>query len=226
MRIGFILFDGFTNLDFSGPYEVLARLPGVEVALIAKKTPYVQSDLGLRLIPNATFITQSKLDILVVPGGPGVNKVLCDREILSFVEQVSSTAKYVTSVCTGALILGAAGLLKGRRATTHWMARDFLASFGAEVVAQRVVIDGHIITAAGVSAGIDFAFMLAEKISDRITVERIQLWLEYDPDPPLNAGSPQQAGAEMVAAVKANFLHISQERAIAVAQAVERLSSS
>jgi cyclohexyl-isocyanide hydratase len=224
LRIGFLIFEGLTNLDLAGPYEVLARLPEASTFLIGKTASPVRTDTGLMLMPDKTFENAPPLDVLVVPGGPGVNQLLGDQETLLYIKESSLKAQYTTSVCTGALALGAAGLLKGRKATTHWMARDFLSSFGAQAVADRVVIDGNIITAAGVSSGIDFAFILAEKISDRITAERIQLFLEYNPAPPLNAGSPEHAGKDVVAAVQAASLHMFQERSAAIAQAVERLS--
>jgi cyclohexyl-isocyanide hydratase len=223
VHIGFLVFDGLTNLDLAGPYEVLARLPEASTFLVAKTVLPVRSDVGLMLTPDTTFENASAADVLVVPGGPGVNRLLDDQETLSYIKHASHEAKYITSVCTGALVLGAAGLLKGRKATTHWMAREFLASFGATPVVDRVVVDGPIITGGGVTAGIDFALELAMRIAGRATAEQIQLSLEYNPQPPLDAGSPERAGEDIVMAVRSYSSEMVHERACAVAKATARL---
>jgi len=223
MHIGFLVFDGLTNLDLAGPYEVLARIPGARPFLVGKTATPVRSNLGFILTPDKTFENAPPLDILVVPGGSGVNDLLDDQETLSYIEKSSHEAKYVTSVCTGSLILGAAGLLKGRRATTHWMARDLLISFGAEVLPDRVVVDGRIITGGGVTSGIDFAFELARRIAGREIAEQIQLTLEYNPKPPLDAGSPERAGEGIVMDVRACSRQMLHERRLAVIKAANRL---
>jgi len=201
-RIGFLLFPRFTQLDLTGPYEILSRLPGGELHLVAKTLDPVRSDRGLQIVPTATLAACPPLDLVCVPGGPGTNDTLTDEEILDFLRRTAVTARYVTSVCTGSLTLGAAGLLKGRRAACHWLARDFLRRFGAEPVAERVVIDGKFITGGGVTAGIDFALRVVEQLQGRETAEAIQLAVEYDPQPPFDTGSPERAPAALVALVR------------------------
>lgn len=223
MHIGFLVFDGLTNLDLAGPYEVLARLPKASPFLVGKTAMPVRSDVGVMVTPDKTFENAPPVDILVVPGGPDVNQVLDDPETLSYIKKASSEARYVTSVCTGALVLGAAGLLKGRKATTHWMAREFLASFGATPVIDRVVIDGPIITGAGVTAGIDFALVLAIEIVGRKKASEIQLFLEYNPKPPLDAGSPERAEEDIVMDIRKRSSQMLHERTLAVARAAARL---
>jgi cyclohexyl-isocyanide hydratase len=175
------------------------------------------------LVPDHTFADAPPVDILVVPGGPGVNQLLDDQVTLAYIRKASREAHYTTSVCTGALVLGAAGLLKGRKATTHWMAREFLASFGAEVVHERVVVDGTLVTGGGVTAGIDFALRLVMEIAGWEVAERIQLLLEYDPQPPLEAGSPESAGEQRIAEVREMSSNMLRERMLAVERAFSRL---
>jgi len=223
MKIGFLIFPGVTAMDFLGPHEVLGRLPQAVSYLIAKTSDPVQSDLGLTLTPHVTFGNTPAIDILVVPGGPGINHLLSDQETLAYIAGMADKVKYVAAVCTGALVLGAAGLLKGRQATTHWMSHHFLEMFGAKPVDERVVIDGKVITAGGVTSGIDLGLVLADIIAGRETAESIQLFLEYDPHPPFNAGSPKLAGQAVVAAAREEFSETLKQRTIAVSLAAGRL---
>ena len=198
-KIGFLLFPGMTQLDLTGPYEVLSRLPGAEIHLVWKDTAPVASDRGLAIVPTATFATCPTLDLICVPGGPGINDLLTDASVLDFVRYQAWGARYVTSVCTGALVLGAAGLLHGVKATTHWMSHGLLAEFGAIPVRARVVSDGRIITGGGVTAGIDFGLTLLAEIGGRALAEAVELGLEYDPQPPFGTGTPDRASPELVA---------------------------
>ncbi|MBV8168467.1 MAG: DJ-1/PfpI family protein [Alphaproteobacteria bacterium] len=201
-RIGFLLFPRLTQLDMTGPWEVLIKLPGAEPHLIWKTREPVMSEGGLAIVPTTTFAACPPLDLICVPGGSGVNALLTDRETLDFVRSMAAGARYVTSVCTGALVLGAAGLLKGKRATTHWMSHDMLRAFGAEPVEARVVIDGTLITGGGVTAGIDFGLTVAAEVAGTRTAEAIQLGIEYAPAPPFDAGSPATADPAVVALVR------------------------
>lgn len=190
---GFVLFPNLTQLDFTGPLQVLHRLPGATTHIIAKTMDPVPSDCGLSLVPTTTFADCPPLDLICVPGGFGVDQAMADDETVDFVRRQGLTATYVTSVCTGAFILGAAGLLKGKRATTHWAYHDMLALVGATPEKARVVRDGHTITGGGVTAGIDFALTVAAEIAGPALAQNIQLAIEYDPAPPFDCGSPQRA---------------------------------
>jgi cyclohexyl-isocyanide hydratase len=203
LSIGLLLFPNLTQLDLTGPYEVFSRLPDTKVFLIAETVAPVRTEWGLTIIPDATFDDAPDLDLLCVPGGWGVNAMLEDAALLSFVRDRGQRARYVTSVCSGALLLGAAGLLKGYRATTHWASHDLLAAFDAIPVHERVVIDRNRITGAGVSAGIDLALVIAAELYDQATSQEIQLAIEYDPAPPFTAGSPVHASRD----IRAAFLH-------------------
>ncbi len=222
-RIGLLLFPEITQLDMTGPYEVFTKFPGSEVHLIWKTLEPVVANGGMRILPTTTFAACPQLDLVCVPGGGGMNALLNDAETLAFLQKQAVSARYVTSVCTGALVLGAAGLLKGRRAATHWMSREMLSQFGAIPVAERVVIDGNVITGGGVTAGIDFALTVAADAFGPDLAKAIQLGIEYDPQPPFNAGSPEGAGAEIVEKARASAAVRQQERAVAVAQAARRL---
>jgi cyclohexyl-isocyanide hydratase len=180
-RLGFILFPRLTQLDLTGPYEILSRMPGTETHLVAKTLDPVRSDRGLQIVPTTTIAACPPLDLVCVPGGPGINDVLTDVAMLEFLRRTAAGARYVTSVCTGSLALAAAGLLKGKRAACHWMARESLRRFGAEPVAERVAVDGKLITGGGVTAGIDFALRVVEQLHGRDAAEMIQLLVEYDP---------------------------------------------
>jgi len=216
-NIGLLLFPRVQQLDLTGPYEVLASLPGTTMHLVARTPEPVTSATGLMLVPTVTFADCPALDVLCVPGGAGVNALLRDAATLDFVRQQAAGARYVTSVCTGALVLGAAGLLRGKRATTHWNSHDLLATFGAVPVRARVVRDGNLLTGGGVTAGIDFAFTLAAELAGQATAEAIQLELEYAPDPPFTAGTPDTAPPAVLDAVRAQGAGIRAEREALVA---------
>lgn len=191
-----LLFANLTQLDLTGPYEVFARLPRTKVSLIAETLMPVRTERGLTISPDVTFDSAPAIDIICVPGGPGVDAAMEDDVLLRFLQQRAKGARYVTSVCTGALVLGAAGLLNGYRATTHWLSRDMLRLFGAKPVDERVVIDRNRITGAGVTAGIDFGLTIAAELFGPKVAQQIQLSLEYSPVPPFDSGSPKTAPAE------------------------------
>lgn len=222
-RIGLLLFPDITQLDLTGPYEVFAKLAGAEVRLVWKTREPVRAGGGMRLIPDITFAECPQLDLICVPGGAGMNPLLTDAEMLGFLRTQAKGARWITSVCTGALVLGAAGLLRGRRATTHWMSHGLLAAFGAIPTQGRVVIDGNVITGGGVTAGIDFALAVAAEIAGAETAKAIQLGLEYDPHPPFDAGHPDRADVALVARVKASAEARQAEREAAVRQAAAAL---
>jgi len=200
MRIVFFLYEGLTTLDVIGPHDVLSRLPGVEAISVSKDGGAVNADTGvLGLTATHAMADVDTCDILVVPGGmAGTFAATEDAEILNWIRSVTADATWITSVCTGALILGAAGLLEGKKATTHWAAIDLLAGYGAEPTRERVVFDGNVVTGAGVSAGIDFALTLAAKIAGDDVAKALQLGIEYDPNPPFDCGSPDKASPELV----------------------------
>lgn len=193
LNIVFVLFDNVTQLDFTGPLQVLSRLPGAAIHIAHRDMQPITTDATLTLNPTTTFETCPQADVLCVPGGFGVDQAVADAALMAFVKRQAKGARYVTSVCTGAFVLGAAGLLSGKRATTHWAYHDALAIVGAVPVKARVVRDGNIITGGGVTAGIDFAFTLAAEIAGQDFAEAIQLGLEYDPQPPFDSGSPEGA---------------------------------
>lgn len=216
LRTGLLLFPRLTQLDMTGPFEVFTRIQGNAVHLLWKSLDPVHADSGLGLLPTTTFADCPRLDVICVPGGPGVLALMEDAEVLDFLRRTAETARYVTSVCTGSLVLGAAGLLKGRRAASHWMSRDFLRDFGAEPVAERVVVDGNVITGGGVTAGIDFALMIAAALRGEATAQEIQLSIEYDPEPPFHAGSPRTADPDLVARVTRRSESRQAERAAVI----------
>ncbi len=205
MNIGFILFPNLTQLDFTGPLQVLSRLPGARVHLVAGAMAPVATDTALTLNPTCVYSDCPPLDVLVVPGGFGVDDAINDAALMDFVRAQGATAKYVTSVCTGAFILGAAGFLNGRRATTHWAYHQDLPKVGAIPVKARVVRDGNVFTGGGVTAGVDFAFVLAAEIAGEGVAKAIQLGLEYDPAPPFAAGSPERAPESAIKAAQARY---------------------
>jgi transcriptional regulator GlxA family with amidase domain len=203
MRIAILIFDKLTALDAIGPYEVLSRLPGAELSFVAKEAGMKRADTG-RLGLNADLAI-SELpdpDLVLVPGGEGNRPLLADEEVLDWLRGAHEGSTWTTSVCTGSLLLGAAGILEGKRATSHWAFRDRLRDYGAEPVAERVVHDGKVITAAGVAAGIDMALSLAARDVGDEFAQAVQLGIEYDPQPPFDAGSPEKAPAEIVDAVR------------------------
>lgn len=200
ISVAFLLFPGVTQLDLTGPAQVLSRLGNVTLDLVWKDRQPVTTDAGFAILPTATFADVPRADILCVPGGIGVAGVMADDAAMAWVEGVGTAAAWVTSVCTGSLVLGAAGLLKGYRATTHWAWHHHLALFGAEPVKARMVIDRNRATGGGVTAGIDFAFALMAEVRGPDHARMVQLGLEYDPQPPFDSGSPERAGEAMVAA--------------------------
>lgn len=221
--IGFLVFPSITQLDMTGPHEVFARMPGSEIHLIWKTPEPVTAQGGLRLMPTTTLEACPQLDLVCVPGGPGMNALLNDEAVLAFLGRQAAGARYVTAVCTGSLVLGAAGLLKGKRATTHWTALDMLTAFGATPVAERTVIDGNLITGGGVTAGIDFALRVVAETAGEEVAKTIQLSIEYDPQPPFDAGSPASAGEAIIARQRQAGARIQAERETAVREAAARL---
>src|SRR5215475_1670613 len=204
-KIGFVIFPNLTQLDFTGPLQVLSRLPQSTVHIVAKSLEPVPSDCGLSLLPTHTFADCPPLDLLCVPGGGlGVIAAARDQETIDFVRSQAHQAKYVTSVCTGAFILGAAGILRGRRATTHWAFADLLPLVGATHEKARIVKDGNVITAGGVTSGIDFGLSIVAEIAGEETAKTIQLGIEYDPAPPFSCGHPDQAPAGITASLIAS----------------------
>ena len=193
MQIGFVIFPNLTQLDFTGPLQVLARLPGAIIHVVAKTLQPVVSDSVLMLMPTTTFADCPTLNLLCIPGGFGVDQAMEDEETMEFVRRQGAGANYVTSVCTGAFILGAAGLLRGKKATTHWAYHHLLPRVGAIPVKERVVRDGNRFTGGGVTAGIDFALTLMAEIAGPDIAQAVQLSLEYDPHPPFSSGSPRVA---------------------------------
>jgi len=205
-NVGFVIFPDLTQLDFTGPQQVLARLPDSTMHIVAKSAAPVPSDSGLGLVPTHTFENCPQLDLICVPGGnAGVVKVMGDDETIEFVRRQSINAKYVTSVCTGAFILGVAGMLKGRRATTHWAFTELLPLVGATHEKGRVVKDGNVITAGGVTSGIDFGLCVVAEIAGETVAQAVQLGLEYDPDPPFASGHPDRATAAVQASVAPRY---------------------
>jgi len=199
MEIAIPLFDRFTALDAIGPYQVLSALPGATVRFLAAEPGPVRTDNGmLTVLAEGRYEDAPEPEVLVVPGGPGTRALLSDERLLGWVRSVHESSRYTTSVCTGSLVLAAAGLLDGIDATTYWASRDELAALGAQPVAERVVERGKVITAAGVSAGIDMALRLAELLAGTQTAQAIQLLIEYDPQPPFDTGSPDKAPAEVL----------------------------
>ena len=225
-RIGMLIFPRLTQLDMTGPYEVLARLPDTKVELIARTLDPVTTDRGMRIVPTVTYDTCPPLDIVMVPGGPGQQDLMEDEAALSFLRRQAAGAQYVTSVCTGSLVLGAAGLLKGKRATCHWAAIEHLGALGAIPVSERVVVDGNIVTGAGVASGIDFALSLAALLEGEAVAREIQLQIEYDPAPPFDGGSPKTARPETLAALKARLAKLNEERRVVAARVGARLGTA
>jgi transcriptional regulator GlxA family with amidase domain len=199
MNTAIVLYDRFTALDAIGPYEVLSRLPGASVTFVAAKPGPMRTDNGmLTLVADCSLEQAGRPDIVLVPGGPGDVVAHAGQAVLDWLRAADETSTWTTSVCTGSLVLAAAGLLEGKRATTHWLAFEQLRRLGVEPVAERVVFDGKLVTAAGVSAGIDMALRLAARVAGETVAQAIQLGIEYDPQPPFDAGSPQKAPAEIV----------------------------
>jgi cyclohexyl-isocyanide hydratase len=222
-KVGFVIFPDLTQLDFTGPQQVLARLPDSAMHIVAKTLDPVPSDSGLSLMPTHTFADCPPLDLICVPGGYlGVMQAMADRDLIDFVQRQARTAKYVTSVCTGAFILGAAGLLKGRRAATHWGYAELLPLVGATHEKRRVVRDGNLITAGGVTSGIDFGLEVVADIAGEAVARSIQLSLEYDPNPPFASGHPDRAAAQTLEEVAPRYA----ERRADFRTEIERLATT
>lgn len=225
LQIGLLLFPDVTQLDLTGPWEVFARTPGVECHLIWKDLQPVRSDRGLSILPTTSFADCPPLDVICVPGGPGQIALMSDDVTLNFLRQQADQAKWVTSVCTGSLVLGAAGLLKGYRATSHWSSIDQLALLGAEPVSQRVVRDRNRISGAGVTSGIDFALTLVAEIAGDAVAKSVQLQMEYDPEPPFTSGSPHTASPQEVEQARAKMAEFLATRRAATERAALRLQA-
>jgi cyclohexyl-isocyanide hydratase len=223
LQIGLVIFPKVTQLDLTGPVQVFSSVPGAKVHLIWKRIEPVASDSVLTLTPTTTFADCPQLDVICVPGGAGINDMVNDEEMLAFLRKQTENAKYITSVCTGSLVLGAAGLLQGYRAATHWSAVDFLSEFGAIPARTRVCVDRNRITGGGVTAGIDFALTLVSIMVDRTTAEAIQLGIEYNPAPPFNSGSPVTAPPEILALAKTRIAPGQARRAEAIHRSAVRL---
>lgn len=223
MNVGMMLFPRLTQLDLTGPYEVLSRMPDSTVLLIAETLDPVAAAQGLRILPDLTFAESPALDLIFVPGGPGINAMLTHAPFLTFLREQGQQAAYVTSVCTGSLLLAAAGLLNGYRATTHWLSLDLLALFeNVTAVNERVVIDRNRITGAGVTSGIDFGLVLAAQLHGPEIAQRIQLSIEYNPAPPFTGGSPDTAAPNITAAIRAVTQANQQTRRAIIQDIVQR----
>jgi cyclohexyl-isocyanide hydratase len=218
-----VLFNDLTQLDLTGPYEVFARIPGAEVHLVARTLQPVRSEFGLTIAPTSSLEDTPQLDVLFVPGGKGVVGAFEDEQLIAFLQRQAEGAKWITSVCTGALVLGAAGLLRGYRATTHWLSVDLLPLVRAIPVSDaRVVVDRNRITAGGVTAGLDFGLRIAAQLQGARLAEQIQLLIEYDPSPPFSAGSPRSAPSEVVESLRSERRSLQESRRAALERAVRR----
>jgi cyclohexyl-isocyanide hydratase len=221
--VGFLLYPNLTQLDLTGPYEVLARAPDAKTHLIWKTHAPVISDRGLAIMPTTTFADCPPLDMICVPGGPGQVDLMEDQDVLSFLNDVARNVKLITSVCTGSLVLGAAGLLKGYRATSHWSSIDQLALLGADPVEERVVWDRNRVTGAGVTSGIDFALTVVAEVYGRDVAENIQLQIEYDPKPPFDMGSIRQAPADFAKKARDTIADFIDQRRAVTERVADRL---
>ena len=223
IAIGILLYPNVTQLDATGPAQVLSRVPGATMHMIWKTRDPIPTDAGFSIVPNTTFADCPKLDVICVPGGGGQVALMTDPETLDFLRTQAATARYVTSVCTGSLVLGAAGLLKGYRSACHWAWRDMLKDFGAIPVAERVVRDRNRISGGGVTAGIDFGLTVAAELAGEEVAKSIQLVLEYDPQPPFDSGSPEKAGPERVKRIRDRLAGMLQSRQAANTAAAAKL---
>ena len=224
LAIGILIYPNLTQLDATGPAQVLARVPGATLHMIWKTRDPIPTDAGFSIVPNTTFADCPRLDVICVPGGGGQVALMTDPETLDFLRDQAATARYVTSVCTGSLVLGAAGLLKGYRSACHWAWREMLADFGAIPVAERVVRDRNRISGGGVTAGIDFGLTVAAELAGEEIAKSIQLMLEYDPQPPFDSGSPEKAGPERVKRLRERMAGMLDTRRRANEEAAARLN--
>jgi cyclohexyl-isocyanide hydratase len=223
LAVGSLVFDDLDQIDLTGPFEVLSRLPGATHKLYARTPNPVRDTRGLRITPDAVLGDAPQLDILHVPGGPGQQALMQDDVVLDWLRTQAGGARRVLSVCTGALLLGAAVLLRGRRATTHWSSFHLLPLFGAVPVDERVVIDGNWVFTAGVTAGIDGALRLAASMYGDALAQRIQLYMAYAPEPPFNSGAPDTAPAEVLAAARADLADLTARREVTARGIASRL---
>jgi len=223
LNIGILLYPNVTQLDATGPAQVLCRVPGAKLHMIWKTCDPVPTDAGFSIVPTTSFADCPQLDVICVPGGGGQVELMTDPETLNFLRKQAAGARYVTSVCTGSLVLGAAGLLKGYRSACHWAWLDMLKDFGAIPVAERVVRDRNRISGGGVTAGIDFGLTVAAELAGEEVAKSIQLVLEYDPQPPFDSGSPEKAGAERVKRIRERLAPLLQSRRRANAEAAARM---
>ncbi len=223
IAIGILIYPNVTQLDATGPAQVLARVPGATMHMIWKTRDPIPTDAGFSIVPNTTFADCPELDVICVPGGGGQVALMTDPETLDFLRKQAETARYVTSVCTGSLVLGAAGLLKGYRSACHWAWREMLSDFGAIPVAERVVRDRNRISGGGVTAGIDFGLTVAAELAGEEVAKSIQLVLEYDPAPPFDSGSPEKAGPDRVQRLRERLVPMLESRRKANAEAAARL---
>ncbi len=219
MHVAMLAFPDLTQLDLTGPFEVFARMPGTRIDIVAKNRDPIVSDRGLAFLPTASFGDVPTCDLLFAPGGPGTDAAILDAATVDFVRDRGARARTIVGVCSGALLLGAAGLLDGYDAATHWTAMELLPRFGARPLARRVVHDRNRITGGGVTAGIDVALTVAAALHGQDLAEEIQLAIEYDPQPPFDAGSPRTAGAGVVARVLASRTELQARRVRAVEEA-------
>lgn len=226
LQLGFVLYPGLTQLDLTGPFEVLSRMPGATIHLVWKEPGVVTSDSGLGLVATRGFDDCPTLDLLFIPGGGGQIELMKDERVLDWVAARGAEARWVTSVCTGALVLAAAGLLRGYNAATHWAFMPLLGMFGATPVDERVVVDRNRITAGGVTAGIDFGLRVVAEVAGEEAAKSIELFLEYDPAPPFGCGHPRKAPAELVERVRAGLAGRYKEREEQVRAMVERAAKS
>lgn len=224
-QIGLLVFPAMTQLDMTGPLQVFTALPDSQVHLLWKTRDPIDTDGALRLLPTTTLAECPKLDIICVPGGYGVLDLMADQEVLSFLRTQGEQAQFIGSICTGSLVLGAAGLLHGRKATTHWGWTDLLVPFGAIPTPGRVVRDGNILTGGGVTAGIDFGLTMVAALAGQEVAERIQLGIEYAPAPPFNAGTPETARPELVSAARARMAALRSAREARVKEAAAHLAA-
>ncbi len=222
LKIGSLLFDGLDQIDLTGPFEVLSRIPNSTYRIYGASLEPVRDVKGLQLTPDATLSEAPQLDVLHIPGGPGQEAPMEDEAVLGWVRHQAAGAKIVFSVCTGALICGAAGLLKERRATTHWTAKHLLPYFGALPSDERVVVDGNLVCAAGVTAGIDGALLVAAMLRGEEAAKAIQLYMQYAPEPPFHAGSPETAPPEIVESVRASAQDLIARREVTARRVAER----
>ena len=225
LQIGILFFPNVTQLDAMGPAQVLSRLPGAKMHMIWKNRDPVTTDSGFAVLPTTTFADCPQLDVICVPGGAGQVALMNDEETLAFLRRQAEGARYITSVCTGSLVLAAAGLLKGYRSACHWSVRDELAAFGATPVAERVVRDRNRLSGGGVTAGIDFGLTLAAELAGEQVAKAIQLMMEYDPKPPFDTGSPEKAGPELVALYKQRTAGMMDQRREANRKAAARVAT-